>query len=515
MQHSKTTIMRAIKFWMIICLPVLLNTSCKKFLDVKSSNQVLQEELFKDGDGIHIAVNGVYRILSSTELYGKNLTWGFMSGLGYNYDVNYLPYDIRDAAQFHWDYSNTQKVTEDIWKKAYNALANCNNIIQEVEKKDSGFFAQKSNEKNMILGEMYGIRAMIHFDLLRIFSPAPSSGYTGLTIPYVSSYPEYQPARLDMNTIFTRIIADMELSKSLLAPVDTLFITVPGSRTPIIRYTTGRIRNTGGYYELPIGEFFNYRGERMNFFGATSLLARIYMYKGDYENAYKNAKIVYDIHKRNWFQWTSSIYQGQITDVDYIYTKRPDELLLTFSNAKNYDNWDNVFMNSPGSQFFRMNSTYMNKLFESDLDDYRLVGWYNRYGDQRYLTWSRPRGTSYNADQVTKNQGPLLPVIRFSEMDHIIIEYYIKQNRITDAVNMLNDIRINRGAKNKIPTSISPNELMEKLVKDMVRESLTEGQTFFLFKRLNRNIFNGETDVVMKPADWFAPLPQSEIAYQL
>lgn len=32
----------------------------------------------------------------------------------------------------------------------------------------------------MILGEMYGIRAMMHFDLLRLFAPAPVTNPTGL-----------------------------------------------------------------------------------------------------------------------------------------------------------------------------------------------------------------------------------------------------------------------------------------------------------------------------------------------
>lgn len=507
--------MRNIKLWIIICSAMLLNVSCKKFLDVKADNQILQEKLFGDGEGVRAAVNGVYRLLSTPDLYGKNLTWGFMSGLGYNYEVNYLPYNMQDAARFNWESSTAQSLTEEVWKKAYNVLANCNNIIQEVEKKDSSFFAWKSNEKNMILGEMYGIRAMVHFDLLRIFSPAPVTGYTGQTIPYVSTYPEYQPARLDMPTIFTKIIADMEKARSLLAPVDTLFIVVPGINRPLIRYNTGRIRSDGSYFIIPQGDFFNYRAERMNVMAATALLARIYMYKGDYTNAYNYAKAIYDFQKRNWFQWTQSSFQGQINDVDYIYTKRPDELVLTFSNARNYDNYDKIFEGTAGAQFFRMNSNSMSKLFGSDLDDYRLVGWYNRYGDQRYLTWIRPRGTSYYASLVTKDQGSLLPVVRFSEMYHILIECNIRQGKITDAVNMLNDLRLNRGAKQKISTSITANELMEVLIKDVVRETLTEGQTFFLFKRLNRNIFNGDADVVMNPSDWYAPLPQSEIAYQL
>lgn len=71
-----------------------------------------------------------------------------------------------------------------------------------MEKKDSVFFQQGSREQNMILGEMYGVRAM-----LRLFSPSPASGHNGSTIPYVRSYPEYQPTPLNMQEVFTHFIS--------------------------------------------------------------------------------------------------------------------------------------------------------------------------------------------------------------------------------------------------------------------------------------------------------------------
>jgi hypothetical protein len=507
--------MRA-KLLLFICIPALFCGSCKKFLDASPDNQILQEDLLNKNEGVRMAVNGVYRLMSGTDLYGKNLSWGFASAISNNYEVNYLPWALNDAANYKWTTSTSQQVTEAIWKKTFNVLANINNLIQEVEKKDSLFFVERSNEKNMILGEMYGLRGMLHFEMLRIFSPAPVTGYSGETIPYVSAYPTYQPTRLNMTDIFTRIIDDMEKARILLAPVDTSFILVPGGTQPIIRYNTGRIRSSGSWYAIPQGDFFNFRGQRMNYFAATALLARIYLYKGDFENARNSAQIIYNYQKRNWFQWTNAIYQGQITDVDYIHTKRPDELLLCFSDANSYNNYEqDINAGGSGSMYYAMNDSYISKLFEGDNDDYRLVGWYNRYNDMRYLTWARPRGTSYDAGQVLQNQGPLLPVLRFTEMYHILVECLNRQGRTAEAVTILNDLRLRRGAKVKIPSVISANELMDILVKDIVRETLTEGQAFFTFKRLNRNIFNGETDRIMKPADWYAPLPQSETAYQL
>ncbi|WEK35037.1 MAG: RagB/SusD family nutrient uptake outer membrane protein [Candidatus Pseudobacter hemicellulosilyticus] len=501
--------MNANKFRILLCLPLLMSISCKKFLDVSARDQVLQEKMFEDGNGIRIAVNGVYKLLSHTDLYGKNLTWGFASALGSNYEYFNLPYRERDAAQYLWQSSNVQALTEQVWKRAYNTLANCNNLIQEVEQKDSLFFEQRSREKNMILGEMYGVRAMLHFDLLRIFSPAPVTGYNGATIPYVAAYPEYQPAPLNMQALLTSIETDLQKARSLLAPVDTIWLR------GVMRSNVGRIRSNGSWVPLDQGDFFNFRAQRMNYFAATALLARLYLYKQDDANAYTYAKLMYDAQKANWFRWTSASYQGQITDVDFIHTKRPEELMLCFANNLNYVNIETTMDPNVGANYWRMSSGYMNALFAGDLDDYRIVGWYNRYNDQRYITWLRPKGNSYTADQVAQDQGPLLPAIRFTEMYHILIECLIRQEKIEEAVTILNDLRTNRGAKVKIANSVSGTELMEVLVKDIIRETLVEGQTFFLFKRLNRNIFNGATDRIMLPGEWYAPLPQSEVAYQL
>ena len=498
------------QFWMILlCLVSLSTVSCKKFLDVNSSNQVMQETMFKDAEGIRIAVNGVYRLLSTNELYGKNLTWGLATAMAQTYDERFIYNELGALSRFDWKSSSALLGMDEVWSRAYNVMANCNNIIQ-VEKKDTSFFPESANEKNMILGEMYGIRALVHFDLLRLFAPAPITGYAGAAIPYVTTYPEFQPARLDMNTVFTKIIEDMSRAQSMLTSVDTILLRSG------MRNSVGRIRQPGAFLNLPQGDFFNYRAERMNYFAATALLARIYMYKQDYVNAFKHAKIVYDAQKRNWFTWTQSMNQGEITDVDFIFTKRPDELVLTFSNAKVYETIEKMFAQAgQGTQMLRLPDRYIDKLFEGDFDDFRKVGWYDRYNDKRYITWFRPKGNSYYADLTTKQQGPLLPVVRFTEMYHILIECHIRNGNIDDAVTIFNDLRTRRGAKLKIPNTISPNDLMEKLVKDITRETLTEGQTFFLYKRLKRNIFKGETDRVMNDNDWTAPLPLSETAYLL
>lgn len=490
------------KIWIFILLSGFLS-SCNDFLDITSKTKIVEEDLYSSITGTRLAVNGVYRLLSSTNLYGENLTWGFASAIGHNYEVSYLPLALKEDANFNWNNENAKVVPERIWSSAYRVIATCNDIIQNIEGKDTTFFESGSIEKDMILGEMYGVRAMLHFDIYRLFVPAPVTGYNGTTIPYVTTYPDHQPVHKSAKEVQALIIEDMERARTLLTKVDTIFCK------QWCLLTADRLRNSPSS-SGPLNYFLSSRFYRMNYWGATALLARMYLYMGDEDNAYKNAWICYQFHKKNYFQWTKPSNLGQTTNIDYIYPKKPDEILMAFFNNNNYENWESEI----GTDKNRFRMKNMTQLFRGDEDDYRLVGYFNRYKQQRYLTWIRPAGTSSTATSIAAQQGPQIPIISFPEMYHILIECMINRNQVADAVGLLNTIRKNRGAKATILETITADELKEKLVNDIIRETLTMGQTFYMFKRLNRDIFNGNADIKMSPEKWTIPLPQSETDYQ-
>lgn len=248
----------------------------------------------------------------------------------------------------------------------------------------------------------------------------------------------------------------------------------------------------------------------MNYFAANALLARMYMYNGDEENAYKNACIAYGFHKR-WFKWTANSNQGSVSNINFLYPKRYNELFLCFSNNDVVDNVEKIFENYR----YALQMKNMDVLFAGDMDDYRYTGFYNKttlaYGAKRYATWLRFSGETF---KVVLDQLSLLPVIRASEMYHIQIEYLLNKGRKEEAVELFNSLRLSRGAKAKLTTDMTIDDLQQKLVYDIIRETLTEGQTFFMFKRLNRDIFNGSSDIKMTPEKWVVPIPYSESAYQ-
>ena len=258
---------------------------------------------------------------------------------------------------------------------------------------------------------------------------------------------------------------------------------------------------------------------RMNYMAATGLLARMYLYKGDYDKAYERALEALEFVNAGWYRWTSSSYQYSSNAASQ-YPKRFDELLLCFSNNNSYDNWE-AYTTGSYANCFVMNANYLASLFKGDEDDYRLRGMYGTNGvtgrynnNKRWLVWERPQSTSSSVSASVSDQGPLLPLLRFSELYHIQLEcMLLHRNERREAIELLNTMRAKRGCKLNIEQETTKEVLLEILYNDIIRETLTEGQTFFMFKRLNRDIYNGATNIEMKSENWYAPLPDGETSY--
>lgn len=66
--------MKINKIILAVLLPIMLS-SCEQWLDVAPDDQVNEETLFANGDGYRNALNGVYRDMATTQMYGRELTW--------------------------------------------------------------------------------------------------------------------------------------------------------------------------------------------------------------------------------------------------------------------------------------------------------------------------------------------------------------------------------------------------------------------------------------------------------
>ena len=481
-------------------------SSCSDWFQVEPENEIAKEDLFSSYDGYRTALNGIYRNLSGTSLYGQDLSFGFISLLGQNYEVpSWLAlypeyYFLGNAINYNYEHNNIKSITQAIWEKAYNTIANCNVLIQNTEAHGNDFFYEGENEKNILIGEAKGLRALMHFDILRLFAPAPVTGDDAAYVPYVTVYLTSHPTHLPTSVVLDSIISDLKQAQRLLAYNDTLY-NYKMMESASMRFD-GNVTGTALG-----GDFFAYRGTRMNYVAATALLARAYQYKGDRAMAYQYAQEVYRFQsEKGWYRFTP---EGNIsnTNVQYRRCKLFDDILLAFYNTKIFDVYNDWFQSfySSYSQFPIKNRT---NLFTGDLADFRYR--YLLHDTGYSLKWVPI--TDASALWNVQYQYPLLPVMRMSEIYYIMCEY-LAETDLPRAINLLNTLKIARGAA-ELNTSLTKDEFLDRMYMDATRESIAEGQTFYLYKRLNRDMYNGEYPIDMSGGKYVIPLPDSETIIQ-
>ena len=141
---------------------VLCLASCEKWLKATSSDKIAADDLFSYRDGFKDALTGVYLDMGDEDLYGGNATW-------FCNDLAAFPYILQTTATFKcWQghtYSNSvaKPYISSMWLKAYNTIANINLILRYA---DSQQGVLPNYEKNLIKGELYGLRAYIQFDMI-------------------------------------------------------------------------------------------------------------------------------------------------------------------------------------------------------------------------------------------------------------------------------------------------------------------------------------------------------------
>lgn len=479
--------MKKYKLLSWIFLPFIMS-ACNGWLDVKPEDEIDENDLFETGIGYRHALNGVYFALGDINLYGKHLSWGIVDAMGQCYTYANAGNGAKEmqfgASRYDWDHQYIEPCIESIWKKTYNAVANCNNIIQNIANDDPEKFDYKEKEKCMIWGEALALRAYLQFDMLRLFAPAPSTNPGNrLFIPYVSEYPVYVSKALTVDSCLNNVIRDLKNAKDLVWKADS-----------------GRTCRKLTFWEVgesDMGLFYdNKRGFRLNYYAISAVLARVYMYAQQTENAYKEAKALIDFAEKN------RVFEIDYYDMEYYgdFKSYGDMLwgleavdLLDFETAVNsVDNSDNpLYIGVAGAKInFWGDDIQVDN--EETCNDLRFVNWVSRLDDY-YKTY---KFTKY-AQRFATNNGTeigntLVPMIRMSEMYYIAAEAIYKTD-LTAAKEYLLTVKEGRGLSSSDQSIRNVNAANESnflniLQNDARREWLGEGQIFYMYKRLNQNI---------------------------
>lgn len=372
-------------------------------------------------------LNGAYNRMSQYEYYGRN----------------YIVYgDVRSDNAFssaatnrfvqtsEMKLNNTDNDPTETWMRLFNALAPANIVINANRSAISG----DTSKINHYIGEAYAIRAMIHFDALKLYGQQDVTGQGGMNalgVPYVTTFGTAEnPSRESAQVVYNRIQADLDTALSLMST---------------------SLDDTSSHY--------------MTTNAVKALKARVALHFKDYVVADQYAREV--INSGNYRVATSFEFASTFN------TDSTNNQIFSIANSVNdnigNNSLANIYQGSYGDVEFlkdlydQYESTDVRKslLTSSGTNRYRM----SKYVDATYTG-------SYD-----------IPVIRYEEVVLIYAESrLLGYGDSTTALTYLNQIASNRGATTYTSATLD-NILLERR-----KEFAGEGFRFYDLVRTERNL---------------------------
>lgn len=423
--------------------------SCKKsFIETPPEGIITRQEYVKDLATMREYLNGIYAQLGDKVYFSLSPFYGDLASD-----------NIKPANGFSFynpHYSWTQIATEDIasgsnppdvnmnsyWTAHYKAIRMCNFVIEDVAK----YRSENAVVADDLKGQAFAIRALLHHSLVNVFAQPPAftvdASHQG--IPYVVSTDYTEPlTRQPVAEFYIHLIEDLDNAIQLIDPSHTsrVFMTKDGAR---------------------------------------ALLARVFLFKGDWISAKNIAR-----------QVCNSV--PLMSGADYpskLFTSDESEALFQIPP------YDGQYSTRFPSFFYRqlmsfVSTSDLGMLLQENPNDNRK-------------SWVELSGGNYNVTKFpagvvpgigNPNNAYYLTVLRSSEMYLTAAEAYAKLGGMEDSARyFLDAIRI-RADGSLLPSVATGTALVDSIAKERRKELSFEGLRTFDLLRTKTGIIRTDSDV--------------------
>jgi starch-binding outer membrane protein, SusD/RagB family len=433
--HFKTTIMKKTAFNKItgvvsvVLVVLLLAAGCAKFVEPdEPKTELIPEKIFASDDNAKTAIAGLYaRIVGKFSLCSYVSRYSGLLSDEFVYRLSSTIYDPFTTNQL----PTTNSDVKAFWDDAYNITYCCNSIIEYA----TASAGMTEGYKKQLINEAKFIRAFMYFYLVNYYG----------AVPLVTTTDANKTAYLPRNTveeIYTQIKADLTDARNNL-PAD---------------YSVSSKGRT-----------------RANKWAATALLARVYLYTGDWANAEAMAT---ELVENNPLLFKLLVP----ADIALVYKKNQMESIFELDAT-------GVYKNTYEGQFFL--GTYYGSISTTKLMDYpfraNLTNSFDS-ADLRKINWTVTANgvtTPYKykrlATETTNDEDNI--ILRLAEQYLIRAEARAQQNNISGAQTDINAIRNRAGLANDT-TMINKATAMAAIESERRKELFAEwGHRWFDLKR--------------------------------
>ena len=499
--------------YILLATTMLGLMSCSDWLDVSPKTSIPTDKQFESESGFKDALTGIYLKLGTQTLYAGDLTYAYLDELAGLYS-DYPGYNTNAVfdQSIVFDYENMFLSKKNgIYSTMYNIIANINNFLEYVDKNKDVLVTERYYET--MKGETLGLRAFLHFDLLRMFGPVYKEHPASKAIPYRTTFDKDATPVLPASEVVDAILKDLNDAEKLLKEND-----------PLDFFTD---RTDEDFTEK--NHFLVNREFRMNLYAVKAMLARVYCYKGDAESkglATEYAKQV--IAASKYF----TLYKSQ-TASNYNSIRYAEQIFGITVNE---------FSNLLIGNYMDMENTNTQQRFYLDGDKFKF---FYETADAGNTDWRKNTemfevvnsGASRDINVFCRkyNQKPLnigyvysganaVPLIRLPEMYYIVAECASSASESADA---LNTVRFARGISYSdeiITTGYDDLDVASKenknqtkrineIMKEYRKEYFAEGQLFYFLKAHNYSTYYGCGIETMTEAHYQMTLPDDEYIF--
>ena len=497
------------KLYLYIMAGMLSLTSCNDWLDVEPKTSIPADKQFESEYGFKDAMTGVYLKLTTTQLYARNLTYGYLDELAGIYEDHSVANESQRENIYHYT-NEAQGQIDGIYLAVYNTLANINNLLANLETNRDVLTTPGYYET--MKGEALGLRAFLHFDLLRLYGPIYAENPNGEAIPYRTTFDSEATPILPASEVVKKILDDLLEAHRILAESDPC------------DFFTNRDSYTSDIDSKDL--FLVDRQFRMNLYAVKAMLARVYCYKGDAESralAVQYAREVIDA--TDYFTLYTQQENSNYNSVRY----REQIFGISVYDLGNLLESNNMGMGSDLRSNIRyvIPAEWYNSFYDSGAEgtsDWRTLNC--MYGTLTDVNGAFRYSLKYNQSLLATNADgrDAIPLIRLPEMYYIIAECADDPQTSADALNEVRfargisyDFEINTdGYDQPYATGEDPTQTkrVNLIMHELRKEYLAEGQLFYYLKAHHFKTFEGCMFADgMKPEHYQWVLPDNETLF--
>lgn len=473
----------------IIILALFLTlSSCNDWLDIQPETELREEKMFETEQGYKNVLTGVYIRMATSSLYGLNTTVILPEFMVQHWEAES---DMQVAlAEFNFTQTGAESLLETIWLNYYSCIVNLNSILEKIDE-DQDLFT--NGNYALIKGEALGLRAFLHFEVLRYWGCMPEDIEGGATaIPYVKTVTKDPNllSSLTYDEVLTNILEDLTQAESLLAD------------DPILEFSSNVLNDPSDDNNLVLGDDYHYyRQVRFNQLAVKATLARYYLWLGNKSKAAEYATEVIEATEAE--DGTLIFSLGNEGDASQGELTFPSEQIFSVNNSVSTATLTSPFFNYISG--YTQDYTKLEDAFEMAFNTSDIRMKEDRLWEIKLIPSEFNYFKKYWETESTAVED--MPLIRLSEMYFILTE-----NGDTDSFKKY---RVARGLDITIDETLTSEEaIMERLEKEYRKDFYGEGQMFFFYKRMGYETFPWPAASVMDRAAYQLPIPETQTLFE-